>query len=67
MQADFNYDGVVDISDLSALAQHWNQSIAGYSAGGALVPEPGTLALSAIALMGLLAYSWRRNRGEAAR
>jgi hypothetical protein len=63
-QGDFNYDGNVDISDLSALGQHWNQSIAGFSGGegGAIVPEPSTLALLAAGLVGLLAYVWRKRK-----
>jgi autotransporter-associated beta strand protein len=64
-QGDFNYDGKVDLSDLAALGAHWNQSIAGFSAAldsATVVPEPGTLALLAAGLMGLLAYAWRKRK-----
>jgi fibronectin-binding autotransporter adhesin len=63
---DFNYDGNVNVGDLTALLNKYNQSIggsvaagAGLSMGSSAVPEPGMLALSATALIGLLVYAWR--------
>jgi hypothetical protein len=53
---------MVDLSDLAALGQHWNQSIPGFSMAldsTTAVPEPSTLALLAGAALGLLAYAWR--------
>jgi hypothetical protein len=39
------------------------QSLAGhYSADGTVVPEPGTLALLAGGLLGLIAYAWRKRK-----
>jgi autotransporter-associated beta strand protein len=64
-QGDFNYDGKVDLSDLAALGAHWNQSIAGFSMAldsTAAVPEPGAFALLGIAVIGPLAYAWRRRK-----
>jgi len=61
---DANYDGVVNGLDLDL----WRANVGlPQLAGGALgdesvagVPEPGTLALLAAGLMGLLAYAWRK-------
>jgi autotransporter-associated beta strand protein len=59
---DFNYDSVVNVADLTALLNNYNRSIGesvaaggGLSAGSSAVPEPGTIALLATGLLGLLA------------
>jgi autotransporter-associated beta strand protein len=65
-QGDANYDGVVNGLDLDLWKAHASlpplagASPCGSSAVGASVPEPGTLALLAAGLIGLLAYGWRK-------
>ena len=57
---DFNGDNRVDINDLTIVLASYNQT-AGASAGGIrAVPEPGSLLLSAAALVGLLACLCRK-------
>jgi nicotinamidase-related amidase len=60
-QGDFNGDGRVDINDLTTVLTNYGQT---YSAamGIKAVPEPGTLALFAAGLVGLLAYAWRKRK-----
>ena len=73
-QGDFNYDGTVDFSDLGIVIANYGISLpsqfdpAGAQGAprvpmggiGSAVPEPGTLAMLAAGLIGLLAYAWRK-------
>jgi hypothetical protein len=61
-EGDFNGDGKVDIGDLTILLAHYGDSIGSSAAGMAAVPEPGSLALVAAGLGGLLACAWRKRR-----
>ena len=66
---DFNYDGSVNVADLTALLNNYNKSIAGsvaavagLSIGNTAVPEPGALALLAAGLPSVLANAWRKRK-----
>ena len=50
-------DGAVDVSDLGILATHYGETAPAVS-----VPEPGTLTLAAIGLLGLTVFRRRRMR-----
>jgi hypothetical protein len=60
-QGEFTGSGTVDINDLTIVLADYGQS-AGAAAGVGAVPEPGTLALLAAGLVGLLACVWRHRK-----
>ncbi len=67
-QGDANHDGVVDGLDRDLWIAHagltapTNGMLPSSSSAMSPVPEPGTLALLAAGLIGLLVYNWRRNK-----
>jgi hypothetical protein len=61
VQGDFDFDGVVTINDLSNVLTNYDKTF-GASASFRTVPEPSSLALVGIGVMGLLAYARRGRR-----
>jgi len=59
-RGDANHDGQVNIIDLTIIANHWLEKLPGPAVTP--VPEPSTVALSAIAGVTLLAVSLRRRK-----
>ena len=61
-QGDFNGDHQVDINDLTIVLTDYGTTYSAGLKGIKAVPEPGTLALIAAGLAGLLAYAWRKRK-----
>jgi hypothetical protein len=57
---DFNGDAQVDVNDLTVVLTNYGKSLGASAGGMAAVPEPAALALLGGAMIGLLAYAWRR-------
>jgi hypothetical protein len=57
---DFNNDQKVDVNDLTIVLTNYNRSAGSSANGMAAVPEPSTLVLIAVGVLGLLGYAWRR-------
>jgi hypothetical protein len=59
-EGEFTGDGTVDINDLTIVLANYGWT--GVDGPMKAVPEPGTLALIAAGLAGLLAYAWRKRK-----
>ena len=59
---DYNVDGSVDTADYTIWANNFDQSILAAQSAASAIPEPSTLTLAGLGLLGLLAYGWRRRR-----
>lgn len=59
---DANGDGIVDIQDITLSANNWLHTSPGLGGGGgvATVPEPTSIALAAMAALGLICFTRRR-------
>jgi|GEM_PF-800963 len=60
---DANYDGIVNGQDIALVASNWLQSV-GNTANASAVPEPASLCLLVIAVLGLMAVHRRLGQGN---
>ena len=61
-QGEFTGDGTVDINDLTIVLANYGQTIGASAGGPSAVPEPGTLALLAAGVIGLLVCAGGRRK-----
>ena len=77
-EGDLNFDGSITIADFLGLASNFGtsysgevfpiaaadqQTLASFAASiGASVPEPGTITLAVLGVLGLGSYGWRRRQ-----
>ncbi len=61
---DFVGDGRVDINDLTIVLAHYGQTLGSSAAAIDAVPEPSAIAITAVALLGLLTYAWRQRKSK---
>ncbi len=60
----WNFGGTVDVPNhlITYTTDSFSPNVLGFNS----VPEPSTIALAAVGLVGMLGYSWRRRRASAA-